>query len=463
MSPARSAAAFGRLKQAVIRRTGHFYYEDKDALLWERLARRFRTTGLDDSEAYLARLADPVQGEAEWAALEAEITIGETFFFRYAEQFAALRHTILPAIIAANRDQRRIRIWSAGCATGAEPHSVAILLRQLLGEAIGQWRISIIGTDINQAFLEAARRAEYGAWALRSIPPAERAEDFLPSADGKLWRLRPKHRALVRFDRQNLQSLLDGTAPLTFSDFDLILCRNVLIYFHPETVTEIVRALGQRLAPEGWMLLGHAEPNPAFTQFLRLTELPGTVAYRPRSATIEVVAPVFTPPPVSPMPPPPVPAPVVEARPVPKPVAPPPAPAPRPDPSELLAELRALANHGEPERAATLCRQGLAAEPMAAELHFYAGLLAWGRGDRAEAEGAFRRAIYLDTGFVMAHYQLGLLLLKGGDPAKAHRAIGNALSIARGLPDAAPLREGDGLTAAAFRDLARLQLASGRS
>lgn len=133
-------AGFPALKARIIARTGHAYYHDKDDLLWERVLRRIAATTVADSNAYLQRLEDIGRGEAEWEALEAEITIGETFFFRYVEQFDALSSRILPDLIARNRDRRRIRIWSAGCASGAEPYSVAIVLRNLLGDAWDDWQ-----------------------------------------------------------------------------------------------------------------------------------------------------------------------------------------------------------------------------------------------------------------------------------------------------------------------------------
>jgi chemotaxis protein methyltransferase CheR len=270
---------FDRLARRVIERTGHHYYADKPDLLWDRLSRRLHETRLRGCAEYLERLNDPVKGEAEWSALEAEITIGETFFFRYAEQFAALRQTILPDLIQRNAQTRRIRIWSAGCANGAEPYSVAILLKELLGEAAADWRISILGTDINLAALKAARQARFTAWSLRSIPPAKRPLYFLQDkANG--WSLRPEFRALVRFERQNLMCLLDSAAPLHLTGYDLILCRNVLIYFHPDVVFRLMGALRDRLTPGGWMLIGHAEPNHDFGTLLSHVALPGTTAYR---------------------------------------------------------------------------------------------------------------------------------------------------------------------------------------
>ena len=457
-------ADFLRLKSLVIARTGHFYYQDKDALLWERLRRRLRETGLPGTAAYLERLRDPAAGEAEWAALVAEITIGETFFFRYAEQFAALSGTILPEILARHRAERRLRVWSAGCASGAEPYSVAILLRRLLGEKLPQWRVNLLGTDLNEAVLQAARRGLYSRWALRGLAAEELERDFTPDADGRHWALRPQHRSLVRFERHNLLSLLDGTSPLQINEFDLILCRNVLIYFHPEVVERLVRALAERLNPGGWLLLGHAEPNPAFAQFLDVVNLPGTVAYRRGGEPRPLPAPASAPPGWAPLPVPPPearPAASTPMGPAPWPEAPPPPPAvaaPAAGVEALLEEARARADRGDLAGAEAACRAGLAAEPAHPALHYYDGLVARALGHPAAAEQAFRRALYLRGDFVMAHYQLGLLLLDEGRHAAGRRALTVATRIAMALPGDAALEEGDGMTAQDLRIAARLQL-----
>ncbi len=508
--------AFWRIKSLLIERTGHFFYADKDTLLWERLRQRLQQTGSRDCAEYLRRLADRETGDAEWTALEAQITIGETFFFRYQEQFAALQETILPAIIAQNQESRRIRIWSAGCATGAEPYSVAILLRRLLGEAIGTWRISITGTDLNERFLAAAREARYGTWALRALRKEEIERDFTPAPDGRSWVLRPLHRSMVRFHRQNLLSLLFDRAPLELTEFDLILCRNVLIYFHPEIVEPLVRALAARLVPDGWLLLGHAESNTTFDQFLAPINLPGAIAYRPRTAadrppsslswsltpspawpptipesmaapsslpwpvapppgsTPAIPGPVATPPslpwPVAPSPGsiPTIPEPVATPSSLPEPtrrvgttpmpaLSPDKAPVPTepPDADDALGQVRGRANLGDLAGAEQLCQGALAATPTSPELHFYQGLLAEARGAHDAAEAGFRRAIYLYNDFAMAHYHLGLLLIDRGRKAAGRRFIANAARICAALPEAAPLTEGDDMTAGALRDVAR--------
>ena len=131
--------AYAELKALIVKRTGHHYYTDKDEQLAERIAQRMAASGIDMAASYLARLRDPL-GDPEWRQLESELTIKETFFFRFAEQFAALRTTILPRLIEARREGRRLRIWSAGCSTGAEPYSIAVVLSETA--RLGAWQLA---------------------------------------------------------------------------------------------------------------------------------------------------------------------------------------------------------------------------------------------------------------------------------------------------------------------------------
>lgn len=470
-------AGFSTLKNLIIERTGHFYYQDKDDLLWERVQARFRKTGVSDCAQYIALLSDSISGSDEWVRLEAEITIGETFFFRYAEQFAALRRIILPEIVERKKAERRLRIWSAGCATGAEPYSIAILLKELLGEELQDWRINIIGTDINEGFLTAAREARFGQWALRSLSPEEKASYFLP-LEGARWQLRPEFRTLVRFHRHNLLSLLDGTSPLQLTEFDLILCRNVLIYFHPDTVSRVVGALRDRLVEDGWMLLGHAEHNPVFSGMMQALSLPGTIAYCRRPPSDRPSPPVFGIPETAPLPLPDFPLPDVSLPHVPsqpprkpdtgrvrRPAA---APArandsapPRGKPRAFLTEIREKADRGDLSAAEALCREAIAANSLDATLYLLQGLVLQALDRPAAAEEALRRSLYLDKGFAVAHYYLGLLLLAEGRLAHGRRALANAARIVATLPADRVLDEADGLTAGDLRELLRLHLETG--
>ncbi|WP_457107270.1 CheR family methyltransferase [Methylobacterium sp. P5_C11] len=469
--------AYAPLKARIIARTGHHYYIDKDELLIERLHRRFRAAAAADCTAYAALLSDGAEGEAEWAHLEAEITVGETFFFRYAEQFQALRETILPALIAARASERVLRIWSAGCSTGAEPYSLAILVRELLGDALPDWRVAILGTDISAEALATARAAEYGRWALRTMPPEDRLRYFtrLPAAPGVRreggYALRPEFREPVRFERGNLLTLVQPGPPQG-EPFDLILCRNVLIYFDTRTVAAVVRGLGRRLRPQGWLLLGHAEPSPAFASFLDAVSLPGTVAYRPREEAPPTAEPGMPTPgaacparagtelgdPEPDLGRPPSRARAHQAAPA-LDGLPDPAPAPAAAAAQArddraaeaahrdLDSIRTLADSGETGAAWRILRAALDRDPTDTALRFYEGLLARTLGRDAEAERALRAALYLDRGFVMAHYHLGLLLIALQRPDEAIRALDNAVALSQALKPDTALPEGDGASA----------------
>ena len=292
--------SFVALKSLVVERTGHHYYADKDDRLGDRIARRMAAIGIGTAAGYLRRLREAGLGDREWRLLESELTIKETFFFRFAEQFAALRTTILPRLIESRGSRRRLRIWSAGCSTGAEPYSLAIVLSDVLGPALSEWQISILGTDIDERALATAREAVYGHWSLRTMAPAERDRLFVPQ-DGR-WRLRLAYSGMVRFERLNILDLDGAAVPLQLSDYDLILCRNMLIYFHPDQATRLVEAIGDRLAHDGWLLLGHAEAGLAMGTSLAGLEAGGVVAYRRSGAVSELAAPPAAPVSTSPVP-----------------------------------------------------------------------------------------------------------------------------------------------------------------
>ena len=449
MPAADPSDAFAAIKALVIERTLHHYYEDKEALLRERVLRRMAACGVD-AGGYLALLLGAPGAQAEWSALEDQITVGETFFFRFAEQFAALDRTILPTLIRDRADSRTLRIWSAGCSTGAEPYSVAILLHRLLGERLADWSISILGTDISEAALAAARAAEYGDWALRSLSEAERRRDFtaLPGPRATRWQLRPAFQRMVRFERQNLLRLVEAD-PSTLPQYDLLLCRNVLIYFHADRVQSLLRRFEASLAPDGWLLLGHAEAGGFEPAGLRPVCLDGTTAWMRAggAAAAASVGPVQRP------------SPPACARPPPSPPtrAPEPAGSDQADSwAQAVERVRALADRGESEAAHRVCRDEIGRHPLCAPLFFYAALLQRALGRASDAEADFRRAIYLCNQFAMAHYHLGLLLTDRGDVALGRRSIAEAGRLAAGLPGDAELPCGDGMTAGRLHRLVRL-------
>lgn len=437
-------ATLERLKRAVVEKTGHHYYVDKDKLLLERVNERMRARGITSLNRYL-EILDADAG-LEWRALEDAITIGETYFFRYPDHFHALRTQVLPDLIARRADTRTLRIWSIGCANGAEPYSLAILLREVLGDQVDTWRIALVAGDISEKALSAARNARYGAWALRTMPPEDRAKYF--HRDGSAWVLKREYRAMVRFERQNILDLLSRTAPIEWSGFDLILCRNVLIYFSPQQALEIMEALKRRLTPEGTLVLGHAEAilaaNPGLLETQALPSEFGQ-ALAPAAAPLPAVAPSYFPPAVPPLPL------FMAPRPLREPVA------GLPD-AEEIGQVQLLADAGAYEQAERLCRDLIARDPTSARLHYYDAVLRQVSDDPAGAEAALKRALYLDRGFTLAHHRLGMLMLGAGRTQEARRSLMTAARLAEDAPASTPLPEGQGVSAGEFGALLREQI-----
>jgi chemotaxis protein methyltransferase CheR len=438
----RGAGALEWLKREVVVRTGHHYYVDKDKLLYERARERMLARGLTSFESYV----DLLEGgdNEEWRRLEDAITIGETYFFRYPDHFASLRETVLPRLIAARQETRALRIWSIGCSNGAEPYSIAIVLRELLGAAVDDWRISLIGGDISEKALSAARAGRYGAWALRTMPADDRARYF--DRDDQTWVLKRPYRAMVRFERQNILALLSGAPPLEWSGFDLILCRNVLIYFSPQQAIEIVDALGDCLASDGALFLGHAEATLTFNSPLKQVgsaPLPTEFA-QVASPSVDLAGSYF--PPVVP----PLPLSLMARQ----------APANdvvgrQTDGVDLIQQ---LADAGAYEDAGRLCAQCLRDQPTSARLHYYDAILHQVSDDPVSAEAALRRAIYLDRSFVLAHHRLGMLLLALGRRTEARRSLQTAVRLADVLASTTSLPEGRGVSAGELAAAARVQL-----
>lgn len=434
-------SALERLKQLVVTRTGHHYYADKDKLLYDRARERMRVRGVGSLEEYVGELERG--GSAEWRGLEDAITVGETYFFRYPDHFAALRDEVLPQLIEARRDVRSLRIWSIGCSNGAEPYSVAIIIRQLLHNEADSWRISLTGGDLSEKALSAARAARYNAWALRTMGPEDRARYF--DKDGQTWVLKREFRSMVRFERQNILDLLSPTPPLEWTGFDLILCRNVLIYFSPEQAVELSEALSKRLAPDGVLFLGHAEAtlatNPALWQAMpRAAPTEFVHALQPLAAVQPFVY---------------APLPLPDALPMPFPAVALVEPAQDSDTIETIQE---LADAGAYEAAEQICARLIARSPTSARLQYYAAILRQVSDDAAGAEAALRRALYLDRSFVVAHYRLGMLMMGMGRTAEARRSLLTAARLTEALPGAEALPEGQGVSASDLGAALRLQL-----
>jgi chemotaxis protein methyltransferase CheR len=244
-----------RFRDAVTRRYGLQFDDYKRDFLAEILTKQISRTNSDDGFSYVHRLLTGNVSQADSALLVAELTVGETYFFRHPDQFRALANTVL----ASPHGQpmpvcRRLHILSAGCASGEEAYSLAILLRQHLSEETA-WDIRVVGVDLNPLSLVKAARARYTTWSLRGVGEDVR-QRFFHGSD-KDYQLEDSIRKLVSFEERNL--LNDAPDFWRPESFDVIFCRNVIMYFSPEAARAVVDRLTRSLVPGGFLFLSPAE------------------------------------------------------------------------------------------------------------------------------------------------------------------------------------------------------------
>jgi chemotaxis protein methyltransferase CheR len=237
---------------------------------------------------FLQEAATPI-AKAEIARLINHLTVGETRFFRNEAQFDALKNHILPELIWCKRvlasssgsyrpDALQLRFWSAGCATGEEPYSLAMLLRQLIPD-IDQWHILIWATDINENFLTQARRGVYPNWSFREPNALAMRSQYFTRRE-KYYQLQDNIRQMVTFARHNLitdMPVVSGHEP---HSFDLIICRNVTIYFDNETTRQVIDKFYNALTDGGWLAVGHSEPSLIMHRRFQAKTFPQALFYQ---------------------------------------------------------------------------------------------------------------------------------------------------------------------------------------
>lgn len=267
-------------RSLIASRLGLEFSEGRQADLERGLIRAWQTASVSDPEVYLGWLATLPEESPEWRRLAGHLTVGETYLFRDRACFEALEQRVLPSLIAARRSEAvlRLRLWSAGCATGEEPYSLAILLDRLLPDRCN-WALTILATDINLEALEAAERGRYRAWAFRETPPWVRERHF-HRRGVETFELDPMISRMVTFTPLNLAEDGYPTAVTNTSAMDLILCRSVLMYFTPETQQATVDRLRQALAVGGWLVPSPAEASADLFSPLLPVSFPGAIFYR---------------------------------------------------------------------------------------------------------------------------------------------------------------------------------------
>ncbi len=414
--------------------------------------RAMQRTGIDRVETYVAEIE---AGRVSLTTLIEEVTVGETYFFREPDQFAFMRDVVFPSLVEGGAAERPIRIWSAGCASGEEPYSLAILMTELGLEA----RASILATDISNKALTKAVAANYGAWSLRSND-AYRAQRFL-TATGKVLHLDEQIRRLVSFRTLNLAKDVYPFEQPNMGGFNLIVCRNVLIYLDGETVARVARSFFDSLAEGGWLILASSDPPLAglapfesvvtergifYRRITKVAGQDGTATSRQKGSPAANVGGASA-----------------GRRVVPKlgrtllcetriaKIEPLPLAVTK---SSVASSVRSFANAGDIAGAKAVALAAIQEEPLDAEAHYLLAAVLIDLRCDVEAIAVLRRALYLDSKFIVAHLALALALDRIGESEPARRALRTVRRLCAALPKTAAPPGPDGESAAYFATIA---------
>ena len=504
-------------RSLVAQHLGLSFEDAKLDFLAEVLQRRMENSGCHLFSLYEKRIADWGSVDEEIGALAEHLTVNETYFLRYAEQFKAFAELVIPNRIQARGQERKLRILSAGCASGEEAYSLAILIRDRLPE-LASWEVEIRGIDVSASSIEKCKRARYSTWSLRETPADLRTRYFRPAGSDVL--LDSEVRRAVTFERRNL--IEEDPAFWKDNAFDVVFCRNVTMYFKIDAARSVISRIARSLAPGGFLFLGHAETLRGVSQEFHLRHTHETFYYQRREiaegnsagaspetlarqgsirGNIPAVAEpgeswfnvirraservanltqekkslamgassnASTPSPQSTAA---LAAPTwdrtlaiellrkerfAEALELLR--ALPPVSAVDPDSQLLLAAV--LTNSGDLLEAEKVCRNVLGMDELNAGAHYLMALCREHSGDREAAMRHDRAATYLDAAFAMPRLHLGLAAKRSGDLETARRELGQALPLLDREDPSRVLLFGGGFTREALVEFCRAELRS---
>lgn len=271
-----SDAEFALLRDFIYAQSGIYVADNRKYLVENRLAARLKELNLKSFAEYHAYLQYDPGRRQELNRLFEVITTNETSFYRNPPQLKVFQDMVLKDAIEKLRaqKQRRLRIWSAGCSTGEEPYTIAIILHEVLRAEIGSWDIRITANDLSEAVLAQAREAVYSEYSLRTTPKEIVARYF--TQDGANFLLKPEVKRLVSFSQINLSDRLQLKRT---ERSHIVFCRNVIIYFDDEMKKNVIAAFYDNLLPGGYLLIGHSESLHNISRAFRPKHYPGAIIY----------------------------------------------------------------------------------------------------------------------------------------------------------------------------------------
>ena len=452
-----------------------------------------------DLDRYVQGLLSPALPHKQLELLASYLTVGETYFFRERRGLEVFEKDIVPELIRTRSD-RTIRIWSAGCATGEEPYSVAIVLSKLMA-GLTKWNVEILATDLNSKSLQKAAEGIYGEWSFRGIPPRVRSAYF-EAVEENRWAITPAIKKRVSFAQLNLMD--DAYASLTNgpNGLDVIFCRNVLMYFTPKAIRKVVRQLYGSLTSDGWLIVSSTETSPELFSEFAAVSFGDITLYRKSSARFPTTLAL----------------PVFDERRLTAPSAERTMQAPEPasissdeanqkasdngkcseDPgspavsfgqaaalyeqrryedleqiitallsedgdhaSAMLLLARAYANQGKLNAALLWCDKAIAADKMAARAYYLRASILQEQGSIPEVLLALKQAVYAEPQFILGHFALGNLALKHGRREESEKHFENVLLLLARCEPEDIVPETEGLSAGRLREMMALPISQG--
>lgn len=445
-----------------------------------------REFGFKDAESCVRRLLSYPLSRSQIETLAGHLTVGETYLFRDKKLFEMLEQRILPELIQRRRPaEKRLRIWSAGCCTGEEPYSIAMLLNQLIPD-LEDWNITLLATDIHPGFLRKASEGIYTEWSFRDAPPWIK-ERYFQKEKGDRFQIVPFLKKMVTFSYLNLAEDIYPSLTNNTNAMDIIFCRNVLMYFDKARAQKAVQNFFHALLEGGWLIVSPSEASTVlFSQFATVNH-PGVILYRKESnhpQKVEVftddfseefdlsrpgldfmadrAAPLL----------PGIEASFLSEVQTAKTAEPQPTPYMEasalyeqgrygdaadkiqewllrcPEDARAMALLaRVYANRGSLAEALVWCKKAIAAEKLNPGHRYLCATILQEQALIEEAILSLKRALYLDPHFVLAHFALGNLAQRRGDVGESEKHFRNALSLLRAIRQEEILPESEGITA----------------
>jgi len=463
---------FEQFQKLILDRTGIYFGQRRRSELQRHVQSTMKKQQMPEVDRLYKQLVQQSTESPLWELLIEHIIVGETYFFREQLLFEALRNKVLPDIIKHHEKDRSLRIWSAGCSTGEEPYSLAILLDKLLGPAIDQWRIFILATDINKPSLKKGIDGQYRKWSLRQTPNNIISTYFDEKND--IYQICKKIHRRVMFSYLNLKSPVYPSLSTCTQAMDLILWRNVAIYFTTDVIADVLNRFHQCLLPSGYFNIGASEAgHMADTQFVQVP-VTGAFIYQKTHSEPQMIKK-----PTIPLEKPakqPATSPLHQFQ-YQKPQKPP-VPEKKKQSQLEMAETftkernfskaiaayqahlklspkdaqawyqmaRVYANMGDLENAKNACMRALDHEPLLVEAYYIKGLIHEEDGELDAAINDYKKILYLNSDFVLAHYHLSTVYQQIQDDKMAERHRIQAIRMLSRLPEDETIPGSDDLT-----------------